>query len=59
MILPGADTDKRKEILTMELDEIMERMHTGQLYVSNDSFLMKVQREALNKLYDYNNTRST
>jgi hypothetical protein len=59
VILPGADTDKRKEILTMELDEIMERMHTGQLYVSNDSFLMKVQREALNKLYDYNNTRST
>lgn len=43
----------------MELDEIMERMHTGQLYVSNDRFLMNVQREALDKLYDYNNTRPT
>lgn len=43
----------------MELDEIMERMHTGQLYVSNDRFLLKVQREALDKLYDYNNTRPT
>lgn len=34
-----------------------ERMHSGELYLSNDPEIMSEQRKRLDMLYDYNMTR--
>lgn len=41
----------------MELDEIIKRMHSGKLYLSDDESLAKLQLAALEKQYDFNQTR--
>lgn len=41
----------------MELNEIIERMHGEKLYFCNDEKLMTEQTKALDKLYDFNQTR--
>lgn len=43
----------------MNLNEIMERMHNGKLYFCNDESLKIEQTKALDRLYDFNNTRPT
>lgn len=43
----------------MELKELTERMHNGDLYYPNDPNLTTLQTEMLDKLYDYNATRPT
>lgn len=41
----------------MELQEIISRMHTGQLYFCNDPSLLEQQEKCLERLYDFNQTR--
>lgn len=41
----------------MELKEIVDRMHSGKLYYSDDEALMAVQAAALELQYDFNQTR--
>ena len=48
-------TDYVKEA-AMNSGDARQRMHTGQLYLFTDE-LAQEQREALEKLYDYNLTR--
>lgn len=43
----------------MELKEIIERMHNGDLYYPGDPNLVPLQTERLDMLYDYNATRPT
>ena len=43
----------------MELKEITERMHNGDLYYPSDPNLTPLQTERLDMLYDYNITRPT
>ncbi len=41
----------------MELQEILQRMHSGKLYYCTDPELMKIQAQCLEKLYEFNQTR--
>lgn len=41
----------------MELEEIVERMHSKKLYYSSDESLVNEQAKFLEKLYDFNHTR--
>lgn len=41
----------------MELQEILQRMHSGKLYYCNDPELLKIQAQCLEKLYAFNQTR--
>ena len=41
----------------MELQEILQRMHSGKLYYCNDPELLKIQAQCLEKLYEFNQTR--
>ena len=43
----------------MELKELTERMHNGDLYYPGDPNLVPLQTERLDMLYDYNATRPT
>ncbi len=43
----------------MELNEIKERMHSGKLYICSDERISAEQTEALDRLYDFNQTRPT
>lgn len=43
----------------MDLQEIIERMHSGKLYYCSNEALLALQVECLNKLYDFNATRPT
>lgn len=43
----------------MDLEKIREKMHSTQLYLTNDEELARDQIECLDKLYDYNATRPT
>ena len=43
----------------MELKEIIERMHNGDIYYPSDPNLVPLQTERLDMLYDYNATRPT
>lgn len=42
-----------------KMNKQKDRMHTGELYLPNDSEILKEQTACLEKLYDYNNTRPT
>lgn len=43
----------------MDLQEILEKMHSGKLYLCSNEALTALQMECLNQLYDYNATRPT
>ena len=43
----------------MEIKELTERMHNGDLYYPGDPNLVPLQTERLDMLYDYNATRPT
>lgn len=38
---------------------MMEKLHSGELYLPNDDSIMSKQLKCLDKLYDFNNTRPT
>lgn len=41
----------------MNLDDIKQKMHNGDLYIPNDKELMEYQLKCIDKIYDYNQTR--
>lgn len=43
--------------MSMEMKEIVERMHSGRLYFCSDEALVREQQQCLERLYDYNHTR--
>ena len=43
----------------MDLKEIKEKMHSGEIYYPSDDALMEEQLSYVDKLYDFNNTRPT
>ena len=43
----------------MSLEDIVEKMHQGELYFPGDQELLKEQMDCLDRLYDFNQTRPT
>ena len=41
------------------MSTMKEKMHNGELYLPNDEEIAEIQLECLDKLYDFNVTRST
>ena len=43
----------------MDINDIKQRMHSGEIYYPSDETLMEEQLSYVDKLYDFNNTRPT
>ncbi len=41
----------------MSLEKIKDQMHSGQIYFPNDEGLISEQKQCMEKMYDYNETR--